>query len=169
MLKKSLFTLCLIVSFAANAQIQVSKLIGKDSDKFKIGYGAFLEFSYPLSQVSDITLEGGFTIFDLKKDTRYGITTIPVKLGYRYIFSDAGYGFYAEPQVGYNVGGVDAADKKFTGLVYAVGAGYLFRPSGKIQFNAAILYESALNSGSAINYLSFRLSHNFSFKRRETE
>ncbi len=169
MLKKSFFTFCLIVNFTANAQIQVSKLIGKDSDKIKIGYGAFLEFSYPLSDVSDITIEGGFTTFDLKRDNRYGIVTVPVKLGYRYIFSDAGYGFYAEPQLGYNVGGVGAADKKFTGLVYAVGAGYLFKPSGKIQFNAAILYESALSSGSPINYLSFRLSHNFSFKRRETE
>jgi hypothetical protein len=48
-----------IINFYANGQIQVSKLMGKNSNDYTTGYGGFLKFSYPVSQASDISLEVG--------------------------------------------------------------------------------------------------------------
>ncbi len=114
-------------------------------------------------------MELAATVFSLKRNDAYGWIVIPVKAGYRYTFNQTGSGFYIEPQLGYNVHGVDPADKVFTGLVYGAGTGYLFKPMGKIQFDLGIRYESAVHKDGAANYLSLRLSHNFSIGRRESE
>jgi len=169
MIKHFLLAISLFVSFNLCAQIQVSKLIGKNSSDFSIGFGAFLKASYPISEAADVTLEGGANIFLLKDDPAYGWAVIPVKAGYRYTLNQTGTGFYIEPQVGYNVYGIDPDDNKFTGLILAGGAGYLFQPGGKIQFDLGLLFESAFHKGGSANYLSLRLTHNFSFRRRDSD
>ena len=166
MLKQLLVGLLLFISFNLKAQIQVSKLIGKNSSDFKLGYGGFLQFSYPVSEASDVTLEVGANVFQSKVDEGYGWAVIPVKAGYRYTLNQTGTGFYLQPQVGYNVYGINPDDEQFTGLILAGGAGYLFQPIGKIQFDLGLLFESAFHKGGAANYLSLRLTHNFSLSRR---
>ena len=42
--------------------------MGKGSDDFKLGYGGFLKFTYPVSEAADITLEAGANVFQLKAD-----------------------------------------------------------------------------------------------------
>lgn len=164
-----LFVLFLFCSRQIQAQIAVSKIIGKNSKDFGLGYGAFLKFSYPVSDAADVTLEAGVNIFPEKDDPAYGWATIPVKAGYRYTLNGTGRGFYVEPQVGYNVYGIDPDDNTYRGLVLAGGIGYLFQPIGKINFDLGLLYESSQHKGGAANYVSLRLTHNFAFGHRESD
>lgn len=167
---RKLFTLSLIlISFRLSAQLQVSKLIGKNSEKFSLGYGGFIKYAHPVSNGSDISLEIGFVSFSLKSNDAYGWIVVPLKAGYRYTLNQTGHGFYVEPIVGYNFVGVDPSDKRFTGLVYGGGTGYLFKPAGKINIDLGIQYESALHAGGAANYVSLRLTHNFGGGRRNDE
>lgn len=167
MLKGFLVFLLSGIIFQAGAQIQFAKLIGKNSSDYKSGYGAYLKFSYPVSEASDISLEVGALIFTSKTDSRFGWDVVPVKAGYRYTFNKTGSGFYAEPQVGYSVYGINPDDNKFTGLILGAGTGYLFQPIAGIQFDLGIRYESVQYKGGSLNYLSLRLSHNFSIRKRE--
>lgn len=166
MIKNFLFFICVFITCTSFGQIQVLKLIGKDSKDFGLGYGGFLKFAYPVSDASDISLEVGANVFQLKENPAYGWAIIPVKLGYRYTLNQTGTGFYVQPQVGYNVYGIDPNDNKFTGLILAGGAGYLFETSGKIQFDLGLQFESALHKDGSANYLALRLSHNFTIRRR---
>lgn len=167
---KSLVTSILIfIAFNGFGQVQVLKLIGTNSDKFSIGYGGFIKYAYPISGSSDISLELGFVNFNLKSNDAYGWIVVPIKAGYRYTLNQTGKGFYVEPFLGYNFLGVDPADKKFTGLVYGAGTGYLFNPIGNVYFDLGIQYESALHTGGPANYLALRLTHNFGGKRREND
>ncbi len=167
MIKNLLLGLFVFISLNSHAQIQISKLIGKNSSEFKLGYGAFLKFSYPVSEGSDVTLEGGANVFLMKDYPEYGWVVVPVKAGYRYTLNQSGTGFYIEPQLGYNVYGIDPDDNKFTGLILGAGVGHLFQPGGGVQFALGLLYESALHQGGAANYLSLRLTHNFTFRKRD--
>lgn len=128
-----------------------------------------MKVSHPISEGSDITLELGANVFSLKEDPAYGWAVVPIKAGYRYTLNRTGTGFYIEPQVGYNVYGIDPNNMKYTGLILGGGAGYLFQPIGNIKFDLGLLFESSLHKGGPLNYLSVRLSHNFSIGSRESE
>ena len=86
----------------------------------------------------------------------------------------SGTGFYLEPNAGYSYGGTDIqivnrdgvfSDLKISGPVAGIGFGYLFQPTGLIQFNLGLRYEHIFgNTGQ--NLFSFRISHAFTFGRR---
>ncbi len=109
MIKKILLP-CLVLFFAmqANAQIEISKLIGKNSNDYSLGYGGLLKFSFPISDADDIALEAGVHFFFEKGGTDYGIADVPLKAGYKYTINRSGYGLYLEPQLGYNIYGVNS-------------------------------------------------------------
>lgn len=159
------FSIIMVVNLSA--QIQVSKLVGKNSSDFNLGFGGFLKLSYPASEEADVTLEGGATVFQLKQNKAYGWALIPIKAGYRYTLNQTGTGFYLEPQLGYNVYGIDPDDNNSNGWILSGGAGYLFPSLDKIQFDLGLLFQSAFHTGGAANYLSLRLTHNLSLSRRE--
>ena len=173
-------SLFIFMIIQCQAQIQVSKLLGKNANNYKPGYGAFLKFSYPVSEGDDVSLEGGVNFFFEKDDDTYayGIANVPVKLGYRYTLNRTGTGIYIEPQAGYNAYGVNSyysdgdgkdVDEKFHGIVAGAGVGYLFQPAGIIQFDLSLRYESVFYKGSTMNYASIRLAHNFSFRKKESD
>jgi hypothetical protein len=169
MIRPFLFTISVFGFFNLHAQIDVSKIIGKNTSSYSLGFGGFLRFAYPVSDASDVTLEAGANIFHVKDNPSYGWALIPVKAGYRYTLNGTGTGLYIEPLAGYNVYGIDPDDNKFTGLILAGEAGYLFQPGGRIQFDLGLLFESAFHKDGNLNYLSLRLSHNFSFRRRDSD
>lgn len=176
-MKRFLLCLSLLFSYAAlHAQIEVVKLMGKDSKDYKIGFGAFLKFTTPVSESDFVSVEAGLNAFQNKTDPSYGILTIPIKLGYRYTIDRSGTGLYLEPQAGYNVFGMHPVynestyqydEPKNTGPVAAIQLGYLFQPGNKIQFDLSGFYEMVFHSGTTTSYAGLRLSHNFSFGSRE--
>jgi hypothetical protein len=152
----------------ANAQIEVSKVVGKNSKDYSLGFGAFLKFAYPVSEAGDVSLEGSFIYFPLKADWQNGFGLIILKAGYRYTLNGTGTGFYIEPQAGYNFyeDRENNPDGPFKGAVVGMGTGYLFQPAG-IQFDLGLRFESVIYKGGSVQFLALRLSHNFSLKRRE--
>jgi hypothetical protein len=159
--------LLIIIGFKAQAQLQISKLIGKGSEEYSLGYGAFLKAQVPVASASYITLEGSANFFFLKDQSGYGWVTIPVKVGYKYMLSKAPTGFYVEPQVGYNFLGVDPNDKKFKGLVFAAGIGYTLPPILQSDFDLGFMFETALHKDGGPKYLALRLSYQIGFGKRQ--
>ena len=168
-MKYFLFAVSIFLSLGSVAQLQALKLVGKNSSDYSLGFGGFLKFSLPVSDASDLTFEGGANVFSDKNDPSYGWALVPVKLGYRYTLNQTGTGFYLEPQGGYNVYGIDDNDNKFTGFILAAQTGYLFEPTGRIQFDVGLLFETAFHDGGNVNYVALRITHNFSFRRRESD
>jgi hypothetical protein len=179
-LKKLLVCLFLsIVSYTSiNAQIEVVQAKVKD---FKaIGFGSFLNFSIPASDANFVTIEGGIQYFKNDDDEELGL--FPVLLGFRYTLNQSGSGFYIEPNAGYTFGsstiGVYENDsplsdgngnwleEKVAGPTAGVGIGYLFEPGGRVQVNLGLRYQHTFGN-AAVNALSFRISHAFTFGRRE--
>ena len=164
MRKALVFSLLISVCIQLNAQIQAAKIIGKNGDDISLGYGGFFKLSYPVSAASDVSLEVGALIFPAKKGSfNKGWGVIPFKAGYRYILTRKNFGPYIEPQVGYNIMGVNPADKNFTGFVWGVGTGYQFKPLGIVKFDLGLRFESTLYNGGSLNYIILRFAHSFSF------
>jgi hypothetical protein len=57
-------------------------------------------------------------------------------------------------------------EEKVAGPTAGIGFGYLFEPSGRVQFNIGLRYQHTFWN-AAVNALSFRISHAFTFGRRE--
>jgi len=178
--KLLLFSFCTCIYLTANAQVEVARLQSKDFSA--TGFGAFLNFSFPVTQDDAVIAEGAFYYF---KHNDNNVAIAPVLLGYRHLLTGPDYGFYLEPVLGYSFGATDIQKtdgagnylfkpdgnelgQKVTGATAGLGFGYLFEPSGRIQFNLSIRYEHTFVSGDpSLNVLALRLSHSFSFGRRD--
>jgi len=181
-LKKEFFILYLLLSTSilCNAQIEVAHVSLKD---FKAnGFAGFLNFSKPVSDAGFVTFEAGFQYFinEYSED----LALIPVLAGYRYTLNQSGSGFYVEPNAGYIFGastierydengslltdGGDVIYAKVSGPAAGLGFGYLFQPSGKIQFNLGLRYQHGF-SQTGTNLFSLRISHAFSFSKKSDD
>ena len=181
------------VYLSAFAQIEVARLMTKTivPDGFghlvsqnlsATGFGAFLNLGFSVREAGSVSAEGGFYYFKIDDNN---IAIAPVLIGYRQVFTGNDYGFYLEPLAGYTFGGTDLQksnalgnplyqsngnqlDQKVAGATTGIGFGYLFQPSGRIRFNLGIRYEHTFVTGDpSLNIFSIRLSHAFSFGRRD--
>lgn len=165
---KFVFLFFAIISFTfCHAQIEVAHVSSKE---FKsTGFGGFLNFSFPISDGKNYVIaEGGFQYFKADIDN---LLFIPCVAGFRYTLNQSGTGFYVEPNAGYTFGAGDLqkhTQDKLSGIATGVGIGYLFQPTGIIQFNISARYEHCF-SNIATNTFSFRISHAFSFGRRRDD
>jgi len=171
-LKKQVFLLCLLLSgyLFSSAQIEVNHVAMKDFKKN--GFGAFLNFSFPVSDANYLTLEGGLQYY--KDDYDEELALVPVLAGYRYTLNQSGTGLYVEPNAGYMFGSttIQPANNtysddyiKVAGPTAGLNVGYLFEPGG-IQFNVALRYEHSFGP-YATNTVGLRIAHSFSFRRRD--
>lgn len=145
---------------------------GKDYNS--IGFGGFLNFSFPVSDGDFLTVEGGVEYFNSSDDEELAL--IPVLAGYRYTFDRSGSGFYVEPFAGYafgssTIGSYDSygvwegGTVKVAGPAAGLGAGYLL-DIGNIPFNLGLSVQHNFgNYGTST--LAFRISHSFSFHKRD--
>lgn len=159
----------------ANAQLGLMKLVGKNTQDYKLGFGLFLKTGLPVNEGSDLTLEGGVSIFLLNDGNGYnGTVMCPLKLGYRYTLNKTGQGFYVEPQVGYNVYGSTSmydengyvVDLNYHGVVFAAGTGYLFM-AGNQPLDLNLRYETVIAHGGSNNFISLGISRYISLKKRD--
>jgi hypothetical protein len=139
-----IFACSLIFCSAANAQLQVDYLTFKGFSS--IGFGGSFNFSVPVSDADYVTGEAGLDVFS-KNDEHVAIA--PMLLGYRYTIDGSGTGWYIEPNAGYSFAGTDIqivdqygnyTDQNVSGISTGLSLGYLFEPSGKIQFNVGLRY-----------------------------
>jgi hypothetical protein len=109
-MKKITLSLCFfcLFSFASHSQLMVSKLVGKDADKYGLGYGLFTFLDFPLANGNQsIRIElMDLAFFPPKGENLFTTTAgmkayISIKAGYKYVFSETQSGFYLLPSVGY--------------------------------------------------------------------
>jgi hypothetical protein len=178
MKKISTLLISCFVASQSFAQFEVGYV--KLKDYSAVGFGGFLNFAIPVGQSDYATVEGALQYFSNKYTEE--LYLFPVITGYRYTLNRSGYGFYAEPNVGYTFGGStimvyseqgsplsDGDDwlyRKPAGLTAGIGFGYLFDPGGKIQLNLALRYQRGFGTDGT-NVLSFRVSHAITFGRKE--
>lgn len=161
----------LFLSFRSFAQIEIAKLIGKNSDKYSIGFGASLNFGYQISTASSVSAEAGFLAFFVKENKSDGLALIPFKLGYRYTFGETGYGFFIQPQAGYNFFGANSYNGEwpYKGPVSAIGVGYLFETGDWLKPEISIRYESVWYEGGPASFIALRFAQSLMFGRKESD
>ena len=117
------------ITASLSAQLAVAKIVGKDADKYKLGFGLFAYYDIPVGEIGNnsvrIELLDGPYFPGKTKDSSAGY--ISIKLGYRHIFSsETKTGFYIEPQLGYcRVGDAGGPEASFgDGVAIALEGGY---------------------------------------------
>lgn len=170
-MRKGMLTLSLLFFFIinSNAQLGVMKLVGSDTKNYKLGVGAFIKAGVPVAAGRDVTIEIGVNYFP-SKDEGEGTIMCPLKAGYRYMFNGTRQGFYAEPQIGYNIYGVTSlldengynVDLKYHGVVFAAGGGYLFSIAS-IPFDLNLRYETVVAHGGSNNLISVGITKSIIF------
>ena len=171
------------VFYPAQSQLEILKMVGKNSKQNSIGYGLFGNYDVPLNETGnkslmiellDLAFFPGKEIDDAGNEIARGY--ISVKLGYRKIFSEESKtGFFVEPQLGYcRVVVVDDRLPDATygdGFAAAIETGYSLEvgQSGN-AFLFGLKYESDMaGSEHTMQAIGFRVSFSFSFLRRKRE
>jgi hypothetical protein len=168
------------MSTRSNAQIEVAHLSSKGFSSN--GFGAFLNFTVPVTEYGAVSAEAGFYYFKKGDDH---LAAVPLLLGYRHMLQDPESGFYIEPNAGYNIGASDIQkydengnimfdpatgailEQQVKGFTSGLGVGYILR--GTFSLNIGLRYQRVfVSSGDpSLNLFSLRLSHPLSFRRKE--
>lgn len=140
---------------------------GDFADLAKLGIGGYAKALFGVGTAGSITFTTGYTSYGMDDEWKdfLGLDkgsyfVIPIMAGYRHNFS----GFYAEPQVGYNMfgarakaGGDSESDSEGV-FAWAVGFGYLINK----KFDIGARYESMHKDGESTALVGIRLGYNFS-------
>lgn len=174
----SLTFFCLF-SFASYAQLMVSKLVGKDAEKYGLGYGLFAFIDIPLvSENQSFRLElMDFAFFPTKGENIFTSTAdakgyVSVKVGYKYVFSETQTGFYLLPSAGYTRVVISKEGEDPThgdGIAGALEAGYTLGVGQKgHNLNFGLKYEyNRGNSTHIIQSVGLRVSYAFGMFRKK--
>jgi hypothetical protein len=166
-----ILTILILFSVSARSQLMVTKLVGKNADKVKLGFGAFLTYDFPLNEMGNrsIRLElldfGYFGGKDVDVDP--ALAYLSIKAGYKYTFSESKTGFYLEPQAGYCRVVVAHPDEPEAahrdGVALAIEGGYSLEVGERGNtFNFGLKYETdRAGSGFVISSVGFRVSYSF--------
>lgn len=165
------------ISYTANSQLSVVKMLGKGSENSKLGYGLFAYWTIPLNDIGNrnVMIELLDFAYFPRKNTQINsvIAYISIKAGYRYIFSaETKTGFYIEPSVGYGrvVNSEGSEGTYGDGLALAGEAGYTLEvgESGN-SLNFGLKFERIMaGESTSVSSLGLRISYSFRlFGRRE--
>jgi hypothetical protein len=170
------FLFLLVAVFAAasvSGQLAVAKIVGKNADKYKLGFGIFGYYDFPVNEIGNNSVRIellDFVYFPGKRpDSSVGY--ISVKLGFRHIFSsETKTGFYIEPQLGYcrviDTGGPEGSWGD--GIAIALEGGYTIEMGEQgNSLNFGLKYETdRAGAAHTISSVGFRVSYDFHLFRR---
>lgn len=174
--------LSLLICFSSNifAQLSIAKVVGKNADKFKIGYCVFSYYDFPIGEIGNNSIRielMDLAVFPSKNkgwDSLAGYLSI--KAGFRHIFSsESKTGFYIEPQIGYcrvvsaETGPNDAIVGD--GIALALETGYTIELGERGNgLNFGLKYETdRAGKDKTISSVGFRISYDFKLFRRRRE
>jgi hypothetical protein len=168
-LKKLLLSLTCIglFSFASNAQLMVSKLVGKGASKFGLGYE---NQSFRIELID-------FAFFPTKGENFFTSTAdakgyLSIKLGYKYVFSETHAGFYLLPSAGYCMVIIANEGEDLThgdGIAGALEGGYSLEVGQRgntLNFGLKYEYDYG-NATHIIQSVGFRVSYAFGLFRKK--
>jgi hypothetical protein len=168
----------LFLCVTGHSQLMVSKMLGKNGEKAKLGFGVFTYYDIPLQQTENNSLRVelmDFAYFPAKDDYTDNISGyINIKLGYKHVFSETMTGFYIEPQAGFGrVIGYNRSNNNdhnyADGLALGLEGGYSVEvaESGN-TLNFGLKYEADMPGSRYAAYsLGFRVSYSFHLFRRK--
>lgn len=175
--KLCLSVILLLLITSLQAQVEFSHLLPHKGRQYGLGFGCSVKFSYPYGEGDDISLEAGAKFnFERETGAQDGVAVCPLKFGYRYSFNREGTGLYVEPQLGYNLYGVESyyddnageVNTNFHGIVAGAGGGFLFRPDRYgFQYDIGLYLESVFYKQTSVTSVALRFTYNFNLKRRE--
>lgn len=163
-----------------SAQLMISKVVGKNADKYKLGYGIFSFYDFPVGEVGNnsVRLElFDAAVFPSKSQGWDSLTGyVSIKLGFKHIFSsETTTGFYVEPQIGYGrvvSGETGPNDANYgDGIAAALEAGYTVEVGQRGQhLNFGVKYETIkADKEHTISSVGLRFSYEFNMFRRKSE
>ena len=141
--------------------------VGDFGDVVKTGFGGYAKGLFGIGEAGQITFTTGYSSFKAKGSTSEESATlsiIPLLAGYRHNFS----GFYAEPQIGYNIfgakykGSIGSGSNSEGGFAWAVGFGYVI---SDVDFG--VRYQGGKPSGDGEgntdwSFVGIHVGYNFS-------
>jgi hypothetical protein len=168
-------------SYAAHSQLAVTKMIGKNSDSSKLGFGVFAFWDIPVNDIGNRSVV--IELMDLAffppetEDAHVVIGYLSIKAGYKYIFSEeTRTGFYVEPSAGYcrvvsNEEKDDGTSIYGDGVAVAAEAGYTVEVGQKgNNLNFGLKYERDMaGSKTTVSSIAFRFSYAFHLFRKKSE
>jgi hypothetical protein len=174
-LKKVSFLVLLacLLSVNSKAQLMVSKMIGKDADKYGLGYGLFSFLDYPIgSGNQSLRLELAEFVFYPSKGENFFTSRadskgyLSIRAGYKYVFSETQNGFYLTPSVGYCrvVDIIEGFEATYgDGIAVAMEGGYSLGVGERgHSINLGLKYETDRGGkGYELNSVGFRVSYAF--------
>jgi hypothetical protein len=180
-MKKIILFLCLIFlfSFVSNAQLMVSKMVGKDAAKYGLGYGLFTYIDFPLANDNQsFRIELMDIAFFPTKGEKFFTSTadakgyLSIKLGYKYVFSETQAGFYLLPSAGYCRAVIVNEGEDAThgdGVAAAIEGGYTLEVGQNGHtVNLGLKYEyDRGNATHTIQSVGLRVSYAFGLFRRK--
>lgn len=163
------------------AQLSITKMLGKKSKDYRLGYDLFSFWEFPLGGTDNksIRLElMDFAYYPGKTggsafETPNGEAYLSIKLGYKYIFSETKTGFYLEPSAGWCrvIHSEESMPTTFgNGIAGALEGGYSLEVGQRGHtFNFGLKLETdRASSVHTINSLGFRVSYAFNmFRKRD--
>ncbi len=188
---KKILLFSVVLAFIASsihAQLSVTKMIGKNSDQYKLGYCLFTFWDFPLTdggnrsirlELMDLAYFPGKE-YNTTLNTPNGpaLTTMSklyftIKLGYKYIFSESRTGFYIEPSAGFgrvvDLGEDETTTTKGDGLAFAFETGYSLEVGQRGHIlNFGVKYEND-RGGSTLSSVGCRLSYAFNMFGRKSD
>ena len=177
-----LFSFTILLS-SLHAQLSVTKLFGKDADRYKLGFALFSFYDFPLNSGSyykSIRLELMDFAYYPGKDgnffsATYGTGYLSIKLGYKLIFSETQTGFYVEPSAGYcsvtnAETNLENASKK-SGYAAALEGGYSIAVGESGQaLSLGLKFETdRAGADHTLNSLGFRVAYQFNLFRKKND
>jgi hypothetical protein len=176
MKKVLLIIISLILSACLYAQVAVVKMVGKNANQYKLGWGVFTYFDIPVNEVGNKSVRVellDFAFLPSKNDNLYDTKGyLSIKLGYKNIFSETKTGFYIEPQAGYaRIAEVNSYNGYgYDGVAAALEAGYTLEVGDRGHtLNLGLKYETDYaGKEHTINSVGLRFSYSFNlFRRRD--
>jgi len=184
MKKIFLSVLFTIMAFSfLHAQLSLTKMVGKNADKYKLGYDIFTFYNFPLNEEGNKSVQLellDFAWFRGKDGDGFNTGSakayVSIKVGYKNIFSETKTGFYLEPSVGYcNVVDMSADQTEDAtsgnGIAAALEGGYSLEVGQKGHtVNLGLKYETdRAGSLHTISSVGFRVSYQFNMFRKKTD
>jgi hypothetical protein len=183
---KKIFFLIVAIVFSSSlfAQLSITKMVGKNANKYRLGYDLFCFYEFPLNSEGyskSIRLDIlDFAYFPGKDGN--GFTSgsarayLAIKVGYKLIFSETRTGWYIEPSLGYArvVEALEDAPEATYGDGFAAAAevGYNLEVGQKGHELAVGLKYETDRAGTAhtISSVGLRFSYSFNmFRKRERD
>lgn len=175
------FYLLLLITVSLQAQLSITKLVGKNASDYKLGYCLFTYLDFPLNaeenksirvELLDLSIYPGKTGGSFFTNPN-GKGCLSIRAGYKNIFSETKTGFYIEPSLGWCrvVHSEEGpGDSYADGLAAALEGGYSLEVGENGHaFVFGLKYETdrASDPLHTLNSIGFRLSYTFNLLRKK--